>query len=118
MNLYEDDLLKQPIEIENNCARVPEAPGLGFEIDEDSLEKLRVEPPVEKLEPKWVIAVVWPSGRRTYYANSAEYHQDFNTGNEPIFERGVKLEVIEDDGSKSFSDLYEKVQNGPFRTTG
>lgn len=117
MNLYADDLLKQPIEIKNNYARVPEAPGLGVEIDEDSLEKLQVEPPVKKPEPRWVIAVVWTNGRRTYYANSGEYHKDFSAGNEPIFERGVKLEVIEDDGSKSFSDLYEQVQNGPVRTT-
>lgn len=63
-----------------------------------------------------MIAVVWPDGRRTYYANSGEYHKDFSAGNEPIFERGVKLEVIEDDGSMSFSDLYEQVQKSPVRS--
>jgi len=117
LNMYADDLLKQPIEIENGCARVPEAPGLGVEIDLESVERLRVEPPVEKTAPKWVFAVVWKDGRRTYYANSDAYHKDFYAHNEPIFERGVKLEVLEDDGSKEFADLYEQVQNAPVRAT-
>ena len=32
---YADDLLVQPVEIVGGCARVPEGPGLGIEVDED-----------------------------------------------------------------------------------
>ncbi len=38
----EDDLLKEPVALENGFIDVPERPGLGVEIDEEKLERYRV----------------------------------------------------------------------------
>ncbi|MGD9710730.1 MAG: mandelate racemase/muconate lactonizing enzyme family protein [Thermomicrobiales bacterium] len=40
--LREDDLIVDPLVIENGHVRVPEGPGLGVELDEDALERYRV----------------------------------------------------------------------------
>jgi galactonate dehydratase len=40
---------------------------------------------------------------------------DFLAGNQPIFERGVTLEVLPDDGSADWADLHRRVQAGPVR---
>jgi muconate cycloisomerase len=37
-----DDLIVEPIEIENGFAKIPEKPGLGVELDEEAVEKYRV----------------------------------------------------------------------------
>ena len=37
----------------------------------------------------------------------------FDAGQLPIFERGVKLESIEDDGSAAFARLHARVEHGP-----
>ncbi len=37
-----DDLIVEPLTIENGHVRVPEGPGLGVELDEDALERFRV----------------------------------------------------------------------------
>ena len=42
--LWEHDLLKERLEVENGSIAVPEAPGLGIEVDESALERYRVEP--------------------------------------------------------------------------
>lgn len=39
----EDDLLVEPIKIENGSAKVPTEPGLGVEVDEKALEKYAIE---------------------------------------------------------------------------
>lgn len=40
--LREDDLIEEPIPIENGCARLPTAPGLGVTLDEAALARYRV----------------------------------------------------------------------------
>ena len=37
-----DDLISDPLVIENGHVRVPEGPGLGVTLDEDALERFRV----------------------------------------------------------------------------
>jgi hypothetical protein len=36
-------------------------------------------------------------------------------GNDPAQEPGVKLEIWDDDGSKDWAELNERVQKGPVR---
>jgi L-alanine-DL-glutamate epimerase-like enolase superfamily enzyme len=42
--LYEDDLLVAPLEVDDGVIAIPDAPGLGVQVDEASIEKYRVEP--------------------------------------------------------------------------
>jgi len=41
--LMEDDLIKEPIAVCEGCVEVPEEPGLGIELDEDAVDKYRID---------------------------------------------------------------------------
>ena len=41
LNIYADDLLREPLEIRRGYVRVPDAPGLGIEINAQALENFR-----------------------------------------------------------------------------
>jgi galactonate dehydratase len=111
--LYEHRLLKTPIVVENGLAPVPEAPGLGAELDEAVVERFRCKPKEKPYpHPDLLIAIRWPSGTTTYYAHAQQYWADFLGGRLPIFPRGVRLEHIENDGSKEWKDLQQRAQKG------
>ncbi len=113
LNIYSDDLLAQPLEIGNGCVRVPEGPGLGIAVDESALDRFRMKPPYDLPYPRHVMSVVWPSGRVVHYATMAQCWEDFQRGNQPAQERGVNLEVHPDDGSATWTALYERALKGP-----
>ena len=92
--IYSDDLIKDKIEVQGGYAQVPEEPGLGVEIDEDALERLRVEPPAEKPEPKQRYRISWRDGTTRCYDHANDYYRDFSSGNLPVFQRGVKFEAL------------------------
>lgn len=118
--LWQDDLLKSPLEVVDGYVRVPEAPGLGVEVDEAALERYRVAPGTPTPKEEWarqrhVLRVRWPDGRAWAFPHEAAYQRAFYEGNLPLFERGVTLEVLDDDGSPAFQRLYEAVQVEPVR---
>jgi L-alanine-DL-glutamate epimerase-like enolase superfamily enzyme len=115
LNNYSDDLLAEPLTISGGHVRVPEGPGLGIEIDEAALTKYRMEPPYVVPYPRQVLSVVWPGGRMMHYANMQQCWADFLAGNQPVQERGVRLDVMTDDDSKAFADFYARVAQGPVR---
>jgi L-alanine-DL-glutamate epimerase-like enolase superfamily enzyme len=114
LNMYDPQLLRQPLEVVGGYCRVPEAPGLGVAVDEDALASLRV-PSSAKADQAAVYAVLRPSGQRTYYLHENQYREDFLAGNQPVFERGVSLETLPDDGSAEWRDLRARVAHGPVR---
>lgn len=137
LNNYSDDLLTEPLTIRGGYLRVPEAPGLGVNIDEGALEKYRMEPPYALPERRHILSVIWPGGRVVRYAHmhyngevetgfAHERHanwdyaeaprqcwEDFLAGNHPVQERGVRFEVWKEDGSPEWSELYAHCQRGP-----
>ena len=42
-----------------------------------------------------------------YFANSGQKWEYFGKGNRPVDEWGCKTELLDDDGSSDFTDLYE-----------
>jgi len=115
--LWEHDLLKERLEVVDGHIRVPEVPGLGIEVDEEALERYRVEPntPTPKdlyARKRRVCRVHWPEldGREQVVDFTAEsvYYPAFQQGKYPGFVRGVSMEIIEDDGSAAFEKLHEK----------
>jgi hypothetical protein len=44
MEQYEEDIVRQPLVVQEGFARVPEAPGLGLEIDDEALSRLAANP--------------------------------------------------------------------------
>jgi len=117
-HLYSDGLLVEALEVKGGYIRVPEEPGLGIAFDEEALEKYRVES-WQKPGPEDLYAVIWPDGQRTLYATAlgspASYNADFLAGNEPIYERGVRMETIPNDGSKEFAELRVRALKAPIR---
>jgi L-alanine-DL-glutamate epimerase-like enolase superfamily enzyme len=117
LNMYADQLLREPLTVAGGYCAVPAAPGLGIEVDEEALTRLQV-PTSAKADLRAVYDVVRPDGGRTYYRHEDQYRVDFLAGNQPIFERGVTLEVLPDDGSADWADLHRRVQAGPVHAFG
>ncbi|MBW3624230.1 MAG: enolase [Armatimonadetes bacterium] len=115
MNMYPEKLLKEPLKVEGGYIRVPEGPGLGVEVDEDALERYRMEEPYEHPKPRLLLSVKWTGGRVTHYADIWDMWREFGRGNEPVDERGVRLHVTEDDGSKEWEELFTRAQKAPVR---
>ncbi len=116
LNNYADDLLRAPLTIAGGYARVPDAPGLGIEVDEDALARYKMAPPYEIPRPRLLLSVVWPGGRVMHYAGMRpQCWADFLHGNQPVQERGVTMEVRPDDGSTEWADLYARAEHAPVR---
>lgn len=118
LNLYSEHLLTKPIVVSDGCHAVPDAPGLGVEVDEAAIEKFRV--PDEKLDvdgytihphPRIIKTVVYPDGRRIHMAGDGLSY--FNAGNGDAYVGGARLELTFDDGTKEWTELYEKALETP-----
>lgn len=114
--LYEHSLLKERMPVVGGHARVPEAPGLGIELDEVALEKYRVEKADHTL-PRRLTKVIRPGNINIYFANSGQKWEFFGKGNQPVDEWGCHTELLEDDGSSEFAALHERALITPVLTT-
>jgi L-alanine-DL-glutamate epimerase-like enolase superfamily enzyme len=117
--LYEHNLLSQRIEVIGGHACAPEGPGLGVEVDEAALAKYRVEQADFSL-PRRLIKFSRACGVNIYFANDSHHTSEmwryFSLNNQPVFERGNYSELLDDDGSMAFADLYARAQSGPVLT--
>ena len=113
--LFEDDLLMDPIEVVDGYAAVPDGPGLGVEVDEEALRKYAVDaatpsPKQEYRSRKRILRVRWPKGagsfRERAFTDEAHYQREFYAGSVPPFQEGVHLDVTEDDGSAGFASEH------------
>ena len=118
INLYSHHLLKQPIEVVDGCHSVPDAPGLGVEVDEEAIEEFRV--PEEKLDaeglymhpaPRIIKTVVYPDGSCIHMEGDRLSY--FKQGNAEAQVEGARLDVWYDDGSIEWADLFQRVQEEP-----
>jgi hypothetical protein len=113
LNMYDPQLLVEPLQVVGGYCHVPEEPGLGVKVDESALDRLRVATSA-KADLRAVYAVARPGGQKVWFGHENVYREDFLAGNQPVFEQGVKLEVYEDDGSKEWRELYERASRAPF----
>lgn len=125
--IYVDDLLEERIPVKDGYAHVPEAPGLGIVPDEKAIARYQVEEGYAPPPPNNLYRVSWPAAGSVIYPvgkhGTKTPHQmgnrgvwdDFAAGNQPVFHRGVKLEIIPDDGSKSWAELNARAMQAPVR---
>lgn len=112
MNIYESQLVTEPIEIRGGFMRVPEGAGLGIEIDPALIEKYRVDYDFIPL-PRHVYRYVRPNGEATYYlGDKQKLHRTYPDDAQPICEPGATLEVYADDGSADFAEIFDALQVG------
>jgi len=113
LNIYSDDLLATPLTIRGGYAHVPEGPGLGIRVDEDALVHFKMEPPYQLPRIRQLILIEWTDNRKRYYANIHQCWTDALNGNMPIHERGAHLVPIPDNGSKDWTEMYTRAEQGP-----
>ena len=113
--LYSHDLLKQPIKVNQGQAKVPDTPGIGHDLDWDMIERYRAEKPAERPNPKRMVEVSWPSGKRMLLA-ATEVNFVLNAANRgeiPYYERGADTRLLSDDGTEQWAELFEKAKQAP-----
>jgi L-alanine-DL-glutamate epimerase-like enolase superfamily enzyme len=126
LNIFTEQLLKTPIEVVGGYQRVPEGPGLGVEVDEDAVERVRVPDeqikpfadegkPYELPKPRLLNTIVYPGGSCVHMASTNQGYGFFSGGHGPAQVEGVRLEVTPDDGSKDWADLFERAEKHPVR---
>jgi len=113
--LYEHPLLRRRLEVVGGHAQVPEAPGLGVEIDEEALARYRVERADHAL-PRRLIKVSRACGVNAYFANTAQKWVFFGQINQPVTEWGNHTEYLDDDGSPAFARFHAQASRAPVLT--
>lgn len=115
--LYEHQLLVEPIVVKDGYSDIPVGSGLGCEIDWAAVEKYKVPKPPRRPEPPRLIETTWPDGRKMYTANDGSVNFLLNAsrrGETPYFERGVFTKLLPNDGSSKWKDIYAKARKGPY----
>ncbi len=111
--LYEHCLLKARLPVVDGHAHVPEEPGLGIDLDEDALERYRVEKADHTL-PTRLIEVTRPGGTKIYFDGIRAKMRFYRTmGNRPSDDWGCSTRFVDDDGSEEFADLHRRACESP-----
>ena len=119
--LYQYSMLTEDIVVTDGFSKVPDTPGLGYELDRDAVAKLRVEKPTERPDPPRMLETRWPDGRIMYTGSHGQVNFILRysaRGKTPFFEKGVTTRPFLDDGSTRWKELYEKTADGPLLLGG
>ena len=110
--IFESTLVKESFSVAAGFVNVPTAPGLGVSLDEtEILRHSRVFPQNERRQ---IFAVCFADGRRHFYAaDERDLERRFLRGEDQGYLPGMRLEVLDDDGSGAFDRLYPRVQDEP-----
>jgi galactonate dehydratase len=88
--IFTHQMIKPAIHVKNGSAKTPEAPGLGVELDEDAVERFRIQPkPKPYPYPGLLLSIRWPDGATGYYAHADQNWDDVHHGRLPVFPRHV-----------------------------
>jgi len=117
VNTYAEDLLVESLPLRDGYLTVPTAPGLGVQVDDDALDRLRVRsaaPP----PPRRILTVSWPGDRRRHYADIHQLWRECLAGAIPAYAEGADLAIRHDDGSSDFAGLYARCRQSPVQDRG
>ena len=95
---------------------VKDLPGLGYELDREALKKYTIERPANRPDPARLIKSSWSDGTVIYTANDGKINFMLTAGQKglyPYFKRGVRTEIVPNDGSAGWKQLWEEAQSGP-----
>jgi hypothetical protein len=108
--LFEKSLIEPTGNLRDGKATIPDSPGLGFEVNLDTLERYSSEKPATRraTTENHLISIRWPNGSTSYYTSMRDAEPDFRTGRLPSFLPGVVAEEIPNDDSQEWSDLHRR----------
>ena len=118
INLYSEHLITQPVQVSEGVHKIPDAPGLGVEVDEDAIERCRV--PAEQLDaegytihsvPEIIKTSVYPDGSCIHMAGDGLGY--FNAGNGEAQVGGARLALTFNDGSDAWAKLFAQAGEAP-----
>lgn len=122
INLYSEHLLTRPVEVSEGVHKIPDAPGLGVDVDEAAVERFRV--PSEKLDaegytihpvPEIIKTAVYPDGSCIHIAGDGLSY--FNAGNGEAQVEGARLALSFNDGSDAWAKLFAQACEAPVHGT-
>jgi hypothetical protein len=96
-------------------------PGIGYALDEEALERFRVEQPSERPDPPRLVETAWPDGRKMYFASNGKLNfmlTEGIKGSIPYYVPGVRTRQLPNDGGAVWRGLYDRARNGAFITEG
>ncbi len=115
MNIWDRTLIEIPHDVRGGFYRVPEAPGLGVNVDRESLTRYAVSHAWVD-PPRHLYRYSRANGEITNYAcNRQDLHRIYVEDAQPISEPGSILEAVSDDGSETFDRQYEAASRTPVR---
>jgi galactonate dehydratase len=112
-NLFAETPLCEAIEVSDGTVAVPDGPGLGYEPDPETVERLRTDRPAERPDPDRLIVTEWPDRDPMFFASGGQLQEAATAGELPYFERGVSTRLVPDDGSEEWEQLREDAADGP-----
>ncbi len=117
MEIYEDDLIEEPLVIHNGLAPVSDIPGLGIELDMAAVARYRARGDEDKL-PARLVTYARPNRLKVHFAddshNSSAVWAYFRQGNQPVYERGVSMTMQNVNDDPELQALYAEAKaSGP-----
>lgn len=117
--LFENDLLTQPIVLTDGHAAVPDQPGLGYQVNRDVVARLQVPKPESRPEPERLIETTWADGTRMFTASNGKVNFMLTAANQdkyPYYAPGADTRLVPNDGSAEWRARYTRArEQGPFR---
>ena len=108
---YAEDITTTRIPVIEGSSRVPEAPGLGVEVDEEALQRAAAREPLPR--PEFVGVTRLSGGATLYTLDDPDLAR--LTGFEEGAQRGIRLDRWVADGSAAYRATLERLrQEGPF----
>lgn len=106
-NVFESTLVMESMDPTLGLLAIPTAPGLGFTIDEEAVERYRVDDDFAVVLPRTVLVFRRPDGATRDYASINHLWQEcLDDGTMGVQSPGTRLDIIEDDGTADFESRW------------
>lgn len=105
---YDEDVTGGRLEVDEGSTPVPEAPGLGVDVDEKELKRIAKNPKTEI--PRIISELHMPRGGRFVQRGwpSTDRQIGYPEGGMP----GIRLEILEEDGSAEWTARWDELEAG------
>ena len=115
--VFDAQVLTDPIPVEEGYASVPDRPGHGYDIDMDVIAEYEVDVRDKRHNPPRLIECTVPDGPTTYLAEQPEEVNFIIAAamdeQLPFYPRGATARLVPEDGSETWWEMHERAREGP-----